>query len=134
MVSIVLFIEVKRLLSSKVLTCVLLCIYYEMLFQFNFSLFLFCDRLGTGLCPGDIESLQINNYFTWFRPGVTQWLEIAVYKAKQRVKKAVELDNLTPVVPTVKYSSSAVDTLSIFYQVNQTLFVRFLLSSCFRLL
>jgi hypothetical protein len=48
---------------------------------------------------------------------VAQWLDIALYKALQRIKKAVEIDHLVPVDSSVKYSSSAVDTLAIFYQV-----------------
>lgn len=49
---------------------------------------------------------------------MAQWLDIALYKALQRVERAAELDNLQPVDHTVKYSSSAVDTLAIFYQIK----------------
>lgn len=35
-----------------------------------------------------------------------------------RIEKAIELDQLIPVDETVKYSSSAVDTLAIFYQIK----------------
>lgn len=34
------------------------------------------------------------------------------------MEKAIELDQLAPVDETVKYSSSAVDTLAIFYQIK----------------
>lgn len=61
--------------------------------------------------------MKIKNFHFWFYSGVTRWLEIAQYKALQRINKAVELDQLEPVDNTVKYSSSAVDTLAIFYQV-----------------
>ncbi|CAH0552872.1 unnamed protein product [Brassicogethes aeneus] len=86
-----------------------------------FELYLAVQRfvvLGTGLCPADCDNFHIKNFHQWFHGGVAQWLDIAVYKALQRIEKAVELDKLTQVDNTVKYSSSAVDTLSIFYQVK----------------
>ncbi|XP_044755920.1 protein unc-13 homolog 4B isoform X3 [Coccinella septempunctata] len=86
-----------------------------------FELYLGIQRFvvfGQGICPVDCDSFYINNFYKWFHGGVAQWLEIAVYKALQRIEKAVELDKLVPVDATVKYSSSAVDTLSIFYQVK----------------
>ncbi|XP_069677889.1 protein unc-13 homolog 4B isoform X4 [Periplaneta americana] len=86
-----------------------------------FELYLVVQRfavLGTGVCPGDSETFLISNFHLWFHPGVAQWLDIALYKALQRIKKAVELDQLVPVDSSVKYSSSAVDTLAIFYQIK----------------
>lgn len=85
-----------------------------------FELYLAIQRftmLGLGLCPMDYDSFHIKNFHQWFHGGVATWLDIAVYKALQRIEKAVELDNLVHVDNTVKYSSSAVDTISIFYQV-----------------
>ena len=75
-------------------------------------------RLGTGLCPTDSDMFLIHKFHLWFHAGVAQWLDIALYKALQRIKKAVEIDHLVPVDSSVKYSSSAVDTLAIFYQVQ----------------
>ena len=69
------------------------------------------------MCPTDRASLPITGFHQWFYRGVAQWLDMALYKAMQRIEKAVELDRLVPVDASVKYSSSAVDTLSIFYQV-----------------
>jgi hypothetical protein len=69
------------------------------------------------LCPEDSNAFLIHNFHVWFHAGVAQWLDIALYKALQRIKKAVEIDHLVPVDGSVKYSSSAVDTLAIFYQV-----------------
>lgn len=74
--------------------------------------------LGSDLCPVDYDSFPIKNFHKWFHGGVSQWLDIAVFKALQRIEKAVELDKLVPVDTTVKYSSSAVDALTIFYQVK----------------
>ncbi|XP_021939432.1 protein unc-13 homolog 4B isoform X2 [Zootermopsis nevadensis] len=86
-----------------------------------FELYLIVQRfavLGTGLCPVDSDVFNIHNFHLWFHAGVAQWLDIALYKALQRIKKAVEIDNLVPVDGSVKYSSSAVDTLAIFYQIK----------------
>lgn len=87
-----------------------------------FELYLILQRfvvLGTGLCQTECENFAIKNFHLWFHAGVAQWLNIAVYKTLQIIKKAVELDNLTPVDATVKYSSSAVDALTTFYQVRK---------------
>ncbi|XP_018323999.1 protein unc-13 homolog 4B isoform X2 [Agrilus planipennis] len=86
-----------------------------------FELYLALQRfvvLGQGLCPADYESFHIRNFYDWFHGGVTQWLDIAVFKALKRIEKAVELDNLKPVDNTVKFSSSALDTLTIFHQIK----------------
>uniref|UniRef100_A0A182J7R8 Munc13-4 n=1 Tax=Anopheles atroparvus TaxID=41427 RepID=A0A182J7R8_ANOAO len=86
------------------------------LFELYLVLKRFCT-LGTALCP-DESNFAIDEYHRWFMVGVTHWLDIAVYKALTRIKKAIELDKLQPVDETVKYSSSAVDTLAIFYQIK----------------
>ncbi|KAI5748148.1 hypothetical protein M8J77_022372 [Diaphorina citri] len=83
------------------------------LFELYLSLKKFYE-LGQGLTQRPIES----NIHTWFYKAVAHWLDIALYKALQRVDKAIELDTLTPVDSSVKYSSSAVDTLAIFYQIK----------------
>ncbi|XP_030758919.1 protein unc-13 homolog 4B isoform X2 [Sitophilus oryzae] len=74
--------------------------------------------LGQGLCPADYDTFHIKNFHQWFHGGVAQWLDIAVYKALIRIEKAVELDQLVHVDTNLKYSSSAVDALTIFYQVK----------------
>ncbi|CAH1712257.1 unnamed protein product [Chironomus riparius] len=85
-----------------------------------FELYLLLKRfavLGTALCPG-ITEFEISDYYEWFTNGVAHWLDISLYKALTRIKKAIELDSLIAVDATVKYSSSAVDTLAIFYQIR----------------
>lgn len=64
------------------------------------------------------ESLELANFYPWFERGVTHWLDISIIKALNRIQKAIDLDQLKAVDETVKYSSSAVDTLSIFYQIK----------------
>ncbi|XP_048485356.1 protein unc-13 homolog 4B isoform X3 [Plutella xylostella] len=86
-----------------------------------FELYLALQRfltLGQGLNETDWTSYSISKFHSWFFGGVAQWLDIAAYKALTRIEKAVELDGLTPVDSNVKYSSSGVDTLAIFYQIK----------------
>lgn len=74
-------------------------------------------QLGATLCP-DHDEFRMTKFHEWFTNGVTHWLDISVYKALKRIEKAIDLDRLTPIDETVKYSSSAVDTLAIFYQIK----------------
>ncbi|XP_045769590.1 protein unc-13 homolog 4B isoform X4 [Maniola jurtina] len=86
-----------------------------------FELYLALQRfltLGQGLNETDWNSYSISKFHSWFFGGVAQWLDIAAYKALTRIEKAVELDQLVPVDTNVKYSSSGVDTLAIFYQIK----------------
>lgn len=77
-----------------------------------------CSRLGTNDCRVDLETSHLAKYYTWFQQGVARWLDIAAYKAMQRIERAVVLDKLVKVTAAVEYSSSAVDTLAIFYQIK----------------
>ncbi|KAH9630501.1 hypothetical protein HF086_000714 [Spodoptera exigua] len=86
-----------------------------------FELYLTLQRfltLGQGLNETDWQSYAISKFHAWFFGGVAQWLDIAAYKALTRIEKAVDLDTLAPVDTNVKYSSSGVDTLAIFYQIK----------------
>lgn len=86
-----------------------------------FELYLTLQRyatLGSIFCMDGISDMKIQNYHEWFRAGVAHWLDIAVYKALKRIERAVEFDTLQPVDSSVQYSSSAVDTLTIFYQIK----------------
>lgn len=71
---------------------------------------------GRSLCPN--SKLRMHEFYQWFEKGVTHWLDISVIKALNRIQKAIDLDHLKAVDETVKYSSSAVDTLAIFYQIK----------------
>lgn len=78
------------------------------------------ETIGAGLFQNDdaFESFPLRKFYTWFFPGVVRWLDIAAFKALQRIDKAVELDDFVPVDETVQYSSSAIDTMGIFQQVR----------------
>lgn len=58
------------------------------------------------------------NSHTWFNKAVARWLDIALYKAMQRIIRAVELDDLEPVDEFVKHSSSAVDIRTVLIQIK----------------
>uniref|UniRef100_A0A0A1WM20 BAI1-associated protein 3 n=1 Tax=Zeugodacus cucurbitae TaxID=28588 RepID=A0A0A1WM20_ZEUCU len=84
-----------------------------------FELYLVLKRfvtLGRSLYTN--YELALEKFYSWFMPGVTHWLDISIVKALNRIIKAIELDQLQAVDDTVKYSSSAVDTLAIFYQIK----------------
>lgn len=77
-----------------------------------------CCRFGNNNGEIDREQSHLAKYHLWFQQGVARWLDIAAYKAMQRIERAVELDKLVQIDSSVKHSSSAVDTLAIFYQIK----------------
>ena len=78
-------------------------------------------RLSAALVPLDKDNLKLNRFYVWFATAVCRWLDIALYKAMIRIGRAIALDSLQPVDSLVKFSSSAVDTVTVFYQVIGTL-------------
>ena len=51
----------------------------------------------------------ISYYRFWFREGVVKWIHLAAVKAKARIKRAIELDEVRVIDDMVKHSTSAVD-------------------------
>lgn len=72
---------------------------------------------GAELCPGE-TSFKIAEYYEWFKVGVANTLDMKYYEAMRRIEKAIELDTLMPVDETVKHTSSAIDTIAIFYPIK----------------
>ncbi|CAL4066916.1 unnamed protein product, partial [Meganyctiphanes norvegica] len=60
----------------------------------------------------------VKEYHRWFSKGVMRWLEVAVHRANTMIKKAVELDNFTPIDDFCNFSSSITDTIAIFHDVK----------------
>ena len=60
----------------------------------------------------------MSNNHSWFNKAVTRWLDIALYKAMERITRAVELDELSPVDEYVEHSSSAVDIKTVLVQIK----------------
>jgi BAI1-associated protein 3 len=74
--------------------------------------------LNLGLKVSDNgDALKLKNCHIWFSTAVQHWLDASIYKAKLRIAKAIELDTLQPLDDINRNSTSAVDMVSIFYQV-----------------
>lgn len=69
-------------------------------------------------CNIKLETSHLGKFHLWFQQGVASWLNIVTYKTIKQIKKAVELDQMVTIDELVKYSSSAVDTLTFFYQIK----------------
>lgn len=76
------------------------------------------ERLAAALTQPQKENLKLTNFHLWFSGAVGRWLHIALYKAMLRIGKAISMDSLQSVDALAKHSSSAVDTVSVFYQVR----------------
>lgn len=99
-----LYLVFKKLVALGNIVHLIKCYYYLLLL------------VGKSVLPK--HNSNIENFHIWFFPGVTHWLDISVVKALNRIQKAIDIDQLISVDETVRYSSSAVDTLSIFYQIK----------------
>ncbi|KAL1129161.1 hypothetical protein AAG570_013692 [Ranatra chinensis] len=67
----------------------------------------------------DQKNLTIHLYYQWFEPAVSKWLDLAKYKALNRIRKAAELNRFCSGDLIVKHSTSAVDTSACFYQMKE---------------
>ena len=87
------------------------------LFEMYLSLQQF-SQLGHEIFRGIARATEMSNNHSWFTKAVARWLEIALYKAMERITKAVDLDDLSPVDEFVKHSSSAVDIKTVLVQIK----------------
>lgn len=62
--------------------------------------------------------MQLDGHHLWFSVAAGRWLNIALLKATVRIGRAVQLDEFKPIDPLVRHSSSAVDVVSVLYQVD----------------
>lgn len=85
-----------------------------------FELYLIFKEFESYSLPltSECSNVKSKDFHKWFVNGVDHWLDISVYKAIKRIEKAIEIDKLLPADVAVKYSTSAVDTLAIFYQIE----------------
>ena len=83
-----------------------------------FPLFSILRRMGDELFPGSHECFELTESHVWFNKAVARWLDITLYKAMQRIIKAVDLDDLSPVDDLVQHSSSAVDIRTVLMQIK----------------
>lgn len=75
-------------------------------------------RLRNNNSDLDLQTSRTAKYHLWFQQGVAKWLDIAAYKVMRCTERAVELDSLVKVHSSLNHSSSAVDTLAVFYQIK----------------
>lgn len=74
-------------------------------------------QLGKIYCPRIIDDLKLKDFHVWFKNKDVQLVKTAIFKALIQIRNAIDLDNFEPNDECVKYSSSAVDTLTIFNQI-----------------
>ncbi|XP_036421408.1 BAI1-associated protein 3 [Colossoma macropomum] len=66
----------------------------------------------------DTKMLALTGFHNWFKTSIHKWLQIVHEKSMERIRKAVEQDQLEP-VPQAKHSISAVDVTTCFGQVRE---------------
>ncbi|XP_058835851.1 BAI1-associated protein 3 isoform X4 [Topomyia yanbarensis] len=65
------------------------------------------------------KPLGLQNFHEWFEPAVQRWISVSKTKAIQRIKAAVNVDQLCEGERIVRHSTSAIDTASCFYQIRE---------------
>ncbi|XP_035252794.1 BAI1-associated protein 3 [Anguilla anguilla] len=66
----------------------------------------------------DAKMLSLTGFHNWFKTSIHKWLQIVHQKSCDRIRRAVEEDQLAPIHSLAKHSSSAVDITSCFTQVR----------------
>ncbi|XP_048846937.1 BAI1-associated protein 3 [Brienomyrus brachyistius] len=69
------------------------------------------------LPPKETRMLALTDSHNWFKTSIHKWLQIVHEKSCDRIRRAVELENLEAVHSLQKHSSSAVDITACFSQV-----------------
>ncbi|KAJ8399804.1 hypothetical protein AAFF_G00405340 [Aldrovandia affinis] len=67
----------------------------------------------------DTKMLALTGFHEWFKTSIHKWLQIVHEKSCDRIRRAVEVDQLEPVHNLSKHSTSAVDVTTCFIQVQQ---------------
>ncbi|XP_039440945.1 BAI1-associated protein 3 isoform X3 [Culex pipiens pallens] len=65
------------------------------------------------------KPLGLQNFHEWFEPAVQRWISVSKTKAIQRIKAAVNVDQISEGEKIVRHSTSAIDTASCFYQIRE---------------
>ncbi|KAJ4932403.1 hypothetical protein JOQ06_010826, partial [Pogonophryne albipinna] len=66
----------------------------------------------------DAKMLALTGFHNWFKSSIHKWLQIVHDRSCDRIRKAVEMDKLEPLLQA-KHSSSAVEVATCFSQVRQ---------------
>lgn len=63
--------------------------------------------------------LHSEDFHQWFQKGITNWLNILLIKAKDRIQNSINSDTFQPLLDSsTKHSTSAKDTVEIFDQID----------------
>uniref|UniRef100_A0A8C7HA20 BAI1 associated protein 3 n=1 Tax=Oncorhynchus kisutch TaxID=8019 RepID=A0A8C7HA20_ONCKI len=89
-------------------------------------LLLLCDLILLAKCQvvneyfslRDAKMMALTGYHNWFKTSIHKWLQIVHDKACDRIRRAVDMDQLEP-VQQARHSSSAVDVTACFSQVRE---------------
>lgn len=73
--------------------------------------------LGNNLTKSNDEMIDLE-FHEWFSPAVPFWVETAIQNALIAIRKSIDLDEFKTIDENLRHSSSALDTLSIFYQIK----------------
>ncbi|KAJ7390160.1 BAI1-associated protein [Desmophyllum pertusum] len=87
-----------------------------------FSLFLAVKEVISYRSIGEAKPdhvYALDDYHTWFKQSVIRWLDIAQVKAKERIRKAVEIDKILRIDASVSHSTSAIDAVGCFHQIRE---------------
>ncbi|XP_010873202.2 BAI1-associated protein 3 [Esox lucius] len=66
----------------------------------------------------DAKMLALTGYHNWFKTSIHKWLQIVHDKSCDRIRRAVDMDQLEP-VQQAKHGSSAMDVTACFSQVRE---------------
>ncbi|XP_077069527.1 BAI1-associated protein 3 isoform X2 [Siphateles boraxobius] len=67
----------------------------------------------------DTKMLALTGFHNWFKTSIHKWLQIVHERSTDRIRKAVEMDQLELIQSQTKHSSSAVDVTTCFSQVRE---------------
>ena len=63
------------------------------------------------------SKLNILGFHKWFQEYVPGWIDIATEKLENRIKQAIELDEITKVTTDLPFSTSAIDACGFLLQI-----------------
>ncbi|KAL5473221.1 hypothetical protein EMCRGX_G027674 [Ephydatia muelleri] len=115
------FASLDKLLSPAMMECLASWDYNDVeLANTSYEIYLnikhMCEiaKLAEG---NNIQDIQLFGYQHWFKKMVLVWLSVALARCKEKIDKAVQVDQIASVTDQVGYSSSLVDTSIFLYQV-----------------
>lgn len=65
------------------------------------------------------KPLALQNFHEWFEAALQRWITMSKARALQRVRAAIQLDQICEGERIVRHSTSSVDVASVFYQIRE---------------